>query len=245
MRSRGRFGRRLMTMPLFLLWGVAWGETWTGTLHDGSVIRVDPQTHKPMRHFGGGVAPLWNGVHRMEDGSVVIVREGEVVPTEGMIEAWGATGAPQKAFEHRYCDQLVRKTCGFHQECAVDQPCVVARQLLRMETDERRRAPIGAGVQPQTEASLRCQESLFDNDAFPVCGRARPNERETPCRALAEQVCGKENQCATAPACDPARQLLKMELDERLISSDPDSPTPTGLQCEAAQGRYFFAPCAH
>ncbi len=232
-----------LCLVLGATWGVAWAESWTGTLRDGSVIRVDPETHRPMRYYEGGVAPLWNGVHQLDDGSVVTVREGAAVPTEAMIRAWRGATAPPAAFAERYCDQLVRKACGFHQECSVDQPCVLARQLLRMESEERRRAPVAEGVRPATESSLRCHESLGNDGAFPRCAKARPNEKETPCRALVERVCGASSQCAKAPACDPASQLLKMELDERLVSADPDAPTPTGLQCEEVRDNEFFAPC--
>lgn len=223
--------------------GAAWGESWTGTLRDGSLIRVDPETRRPMRYYEGGVAPLWNGVHQLDDGSVVTVREGEAVPSESMMRAWRGAATPPAAFAERYCDQLVRKACGFHQECAVDQPCVLARQLLRMESDERRRAHIADGAHPTTESSLRCQESLPNDGSFPVCAKARPTDKETPCRALVERVCGASNQCAKAPACDPAHQLLKMELDERLVSANPDAATPTGLQCEEVKDNEFFAPC--
>ena len=243
MKSRRHTCLRLIGLPLFMVCAIAQAESWTGTLHDGSVIRVDPDSHRAMRYYGGGVAPLWDGTHRMEDGSVVIIRQGEAVPTESMIETWRTRGAPSTEFEHRYCDQLVRKVCGFHQECAVDQPCVLAQQLLRMETEERRRTPIASGPRPETESTARCQESLTDEKAFPVCGKARPNAKETPCRQLVERACGASNKCAKGPACDPARQLFAMELSERLASANPDAVTPTGVQCEEAQDNEFFAAC--
>lgn len=239
--GRGMLG--LMGVGLVLLGGGARGESWSGTLRDGSTLRVDPETHRPMRQYEGGTAPLWNGVHQLDDGSVVIVREGAAVPTEPMIRAWGSAGAPPSTLTDRYCDLLIRKACGFHQECSVDQPCVLARQLLRMETDELRRAPISAGAHPQTEASVRCHESLADEGGFPVCAKARPNDKETPCRILVERVCGASNQCAQGPACDPARQLLKMELEERLVGANPDALTPTGQQCEEVKDSEFFTPC--
>lgn len=242
-----RGGLQVGVWGLCLLMGAAGGpvqgDAWTGTLRDGSVIRVDPQTHRPMRYYEGGVAPLWNGVHQLDDGTAITVREGTAVPTESMLRSWRGSAIPPSTFAERYCDQLARKACGFHQECAVDQPCVLARQLLRMESEERRRAPIDEGVRPATESSLRCQESLGDDGAFPVCAKARPNEKETPCRVLVERVCGGASQCAQAPACDPARQLLRMELDERLVSADPDALTPAGVQCEEVRDNEFFALC--
>ena len=31
---------------------------------------------------------MWDGVHQLEDGSVVIVRQGTAVPTQRMLETW-------------------------------------------------------------------------------------------------------------------------------------------------------------
>jgi hypothetical protein len=57
-------------------------------LPDGTRVEVDTTTRKAWRVEGGERTPLWDGVHRMEDGSVVIVRDGTVVPNETMIQTW-------------------------------------------------------------------------------------------------------------------------------------------------------------
>ena len=217
--------------------------TWTGTLPDGSSLQVDPRTHRAMRHYEGGATRMWDGAHRLHDGSVVIIRDGQAVPTEQMIETWESGRGPAPEFEQRYCEQLVRKVCGFHEECATQQACTLAKQLLRFERDEQRRAPITAGVRPQTESGIKCNEALSEASRFPVCGNARPGDALTPCRKLVDHVCGKAHQCRDSPACDPARQLLQMELEERLASADPDSVTATGQECEKAVDTPFFKAC--
>jgi hypothetical protein len=222
--------------------GQAQAESWTGTLQDGSVLQVDPNTHRPMRYYEGGVAPMWDGTHRLEDGSVVIVRDGQVVPTEGMINTWTAEPGSEPRMRERYCEQLVRKACGFHNECSTAQPCVLANQLLRMEREQQRYAPPGSGPFPQTESSSECRDAL-SNPAFPSCKASRPDAEETPCKKLVDRVCGEDNRCARSPACDPARQLLQMETEERLESADPDAKTAMSVECEKARDNAFFKPC--
>jgi hypothetical protein len=233
----------LLGLPLWLAAsGFATAASWTGTLNDGSVIKVDPTTHRAMRYYNGGVAPLWNGTHRLEDGSVVIVHEGQAVPTEEMMGVWAAEPGAQPEMRERYCTQLVRKVCGFHGECGSAQACVLANQLLRMEGEEQRRKPPGAGAHPQTEASGQCIDAL-SNPAFSVCAAAAPGSKETTCRKLVKRVCGDGNECVGSSACDPARQLLQMETEERLESADPDAKTSVGVECEKAMANAFFKPC--
>jgi hypothetical protein len=216
--------------------------TWTGTLHDGTVLQVDPDTRRPMRYYNGGVAPLWDGAHQLEDGSVVIVREGEIVPTEGMLDTWKTQPGAEPTMRERYCEQLVRKVCGFNEECGASHTCSLARQLQRIEREEQRRAPMGSGPHPQTASTGECLNALT-NSAFPACKAAVPERKETACKKLVDRVCGKEYRCASSRACDAARQLLQMETEERLESADPDARTAMGAQCERASGNPYFKPC--
>jgi hypothetical protein len=194
-----------------------------------------------MRYYNGGASPLWDGTHRLEDGSVVIVRDGQAVPTESMMNSWAEPGSEPRLSE-RYCDQLVRKVCGFREECARSQSCVLARQLLSMEREQQRRAPMGSGPAPQTESSGECRDAL-SNPAFPICAASVNEGKETACKKLVDKVCGASNECDAGKACNPARQLLQMETEERLQSADPDALSPTGVQCEEAMDNAFFEPC--
>jgi len=232
----------LVAVVPILVAQAAVGGAWTGTLHDGSVLKVDPETRRPMRYDNGGTVLLWDGTHRLEDGSVVIVRDGAIVPTEGMLESWTAEPGAEPHMRGRYCEQLVRKTCGFNDECARGQPCVLARQLLRMEREEQRRAPFDSGLYPNTASTSECLDAMA-NAAFPACRDSKPDARETPCSKLVERVCGKDGRCASSPACDPARQLMQMETEERLESVDPDARTSTGAECEKMGDNAFFKPC--
>ncbi|MCG6859698.1 MAG: hypothetical protein LJE70_00175 [Chromatiaceae bacterium] len=206
------------------------------------MLKVDPGSRRAMRYFNGGVAPLWNGTHRLDDGSVVIVRDGQAVPTESMMNSWIGEPGSEPSMRERFCDQLVRKVCGFDNECSRTQPCVLARQLLSMEREQQRRAPVGVGPWPYTPSSSECQSAL-SNPAFPACAASTPTEQHTACKKLVDRVCGDSNQCESGKACNPARQLLQMESDERLQSADPQALTPTGAECEKAMTNAFFEAC--
>jgi hypothetical protein len=232
----------LVLAPFALTSGRVDAGSWTGTLQDGSVIKVDPGSQRAMRYYNGGVAPLWNGTHRLEDGSVVIVRDGQAVPTESMMNSWAGEPGSEPTMSERYCDQLVRKVCGFHDECSGSRPCALARQLLSMEREQQRRAPVGAGPWPQTPSSGECQAAL-SNPTFSACAASVPEARQTPCKKLVDRVCGPSGECNAGKACGPARQLLQMESDERLQSADPEAVTPTGAECEKAMTNTFFEPC--
>ncbi|WP_133512537.1 hypothetical protein [Candidatus Thiosymbion oneisti] len=217
-------------------------DPWTGTLQDGSRLKVDPDSHRAMRYYKGGVAPLWDGTHRLEDGSVVIIRDGQAIPTESMINSWAEEPGSEPGMGTRYCDQLVRKVCGFHDECRHGQPCILARQLLGMEREQQGRTPGAAAPWPLTPSAGECREAL-SNPAFPACDSSTPGSEQTACRKLVEKVCGEADQCEAHQACNPARQLLQMESDERLRSADPEALTPTGAECEKAMDNAFFEPC--
>ena len=61
-------------------------DDWGARLSDGSGVEVDASTHRAWRLEDGRRTPLWDGVHRLEDGSVVIVRDGVAVPNPDMLE---------------------------------------------------------------------------------------------------------------------------------------------------------------
>ncbi len=232
------WGRRLPLVLLLLIIlanGQVEAGSWTGTLQDGSVIRVDPGSRRAMRYYDGGVTPMWDGTHRLDDGSVIIVHDGQAVPTESMIDRWDAESRFDPSLRERYCEQLVRKVCGFHDECARDSHCLTAR---RMRGEARAQAPLGPPL--QTAASEACKDALQSPD-FPAC--APVGMQPSACRRLVDRVCGDRDQCKDAKACGPARQLLQLESEERLESADPDVRTPTGDECAKAMSNPFFAPC--
>jgi hypothetical protein len=218
-------------------------DTWRGDLQRGGSLYVDPDTHRAVQDYGGVQRPAWDGVHRLEDGSTVIIRDGIAVPTEEMYQAWGQGGKPEPTFAERYCDQLVRKTCGFDNACSTSAACLRARSLLADEAREQASLPITAGAHPLTATSERCRQALSDPE-LGACASLEAALGDSRCHALVEQVCGAQGECDGSQPCDAARQLLDMETEERLTNDDPGALSITGRQCIEAMGNPFFKPCA-
>lgn len=223
--------------PALIPSGIA-GEIWQGALQGGGVIQVDSLTRKPTLYYGGGSIPLWDGVHQLQDGGVVIVRDGVAVPGENMYHTWALETPSQAPVEAPPCERLVRKVCGFHSECHEAKPCVMTLQLKRLQQNELGQAPDGqvAG------ADQECQTGLSDTRLFPPCDQIAEG-KATPCNRLDGKVCGSKRQCHNTPACELTGQLLAMEREERLLSQDPHALTGSGQQCEEAMHNTFFTAC--
>jgi hypothetical protein len=238
--------RRLYAAGLLLVFGACCAplaaDNWQGRLQSGAGISVDPQTHRVLRDDGGNARPMWDGVHRLEDGSTIIVRDGIAIPTEQMYRAWKGEVRPRPAFEARFCNQLVRKTCGFDLGCNNSASCLRARSMLSDEARAQQSLPASAGVHPQTEAGERCRTALRD-PAFMTCASLESSLGDSRCRDLVDQVCGAERRCAGAGACDAAEQLLRMETEVRLENDDPSAPSSIGRQCVEAMSNDFFVAC--
>lgn len=228
---------------LVVVANTAAAEPWTGTLYGGGTLEVDPDSRRAVRYKNGAAVPMWDGTHRLDDGSVVIVRDGAAVPTEFMLDSWRAPPPMRPALAGRYCDQLVRKACGYDDACSFDESCVKARQFLRDEREEQRRMPLESGTRPRTTSSAKCAQGLTDDASFPACAQGMALQKDGPCDLLVLRVCGGGGACADSQSCDLARQLLGMEVEERLVGTDPNAPTSTGGQCREAVANPFFAPC--
>ncbi|QIK37094.1 hypothetical protein GWK36_02720 [Caldichromatium japonicum] len=108
---------------------------WGARLSDGARIEVESGTHRAWRLEAGQRAPLWDGVHRLEDGSVVIVRDGVAVPTEPMLRAWESPPPRQEETDERTlgpCSALIERVCGADGRCGETEPCRLARELLQI-----------------------------------------------------------------------------------------------------------------
>jgi hypothetical protein len=208
-------------------------EPWTGTLPDGSQLRVDPNTRRAVRDQGGAARPMWDGVHRMDDGSVVIIRDGTAVPTTQMMETWQGPLEGKEAQAGAECDRLVQRVCGPEDACGQAAPCISARKLRDAAASPAPGGTPDAGQQA-------CAQALID-PAFPVCTEVARGAKATDCARLVERVCGADGRCSKSPACDAARQLLGMESEER--AGDPRAMTSTGDQCRQAMANPFFKPC--
>jgi hypothetical protein len=223
--------------------GICAAETWYGRVQGGPEVMVDPDTRRAVGVIDGQQRPLWDGVHRLEDGSSVIIRDGIAVPTEPMFERWEGVAKPEPIYASRYCNQLVRKTCGFDNACNTAGACLRARTLLGEEAREQRQLTDAGFGYPQTAASECCRDALEDPE-FPACATLAGSTGNSRCRDLVERVCGKDSACDDSQACDAARQLQAMETQERLTNADPSALSLTGRQCLEAMSNAFFEPCA-
>ena len=145
---------------------------WSSTLEDGSTVTVDPDSNRATVNRNGVSTPLWNGVHRMQDGSSLIVNHGIAVPTESIMESRRVPPPKTEEWEdvniigYSPCEQLVRQVCGQQDQCADAEACDPARQLLVMEQQER-----SASSNPNlmTYTSGQCQNAIKDRDYFGRC----------------------------------------------------------------------------
>jgi len=232
----------------WLLAGTAFaqGPAWQGHLKDGSLIQVDPTTWRPtVTTPQGATSQLWDGVHRLEDGSTVTVRSGVIVPTRQMLEPPLPVPLPAEVETAPPCLVLQRKTCGLHDECKDQESCSHATQLVKIERDEQLEARASSPTSYRgLESTRQCEQALADEEFFKACNRPQRGSVATPCERLADKVCGRSGLCDAKPACGPARQLLDTEHDERAASPYPDALTASSGQCtQALQDKEFFLPC--
>lgn len=235
-------GILLLTLLGLLLPVSASAQPWQSRLQGGSEVSVDPNTRRAVGTINGRQRPLWDGVHRLEDGSTLIVRDGIAVPTAPMVQQWDARSKPEPAFQYHYCKQLVRKTCGFDEGCDSSDACLRARSLVGDEAREQLALDQRRTADAQTATGERCQQALSD-PSFPACESPTDHADNNRCQALVERVCGAEDGCLSSPACDAAKQLQVLEAEERLVNADPSALSLTGGQCLEAMTNAFFEPC--
>lgn len=212
-------------------------------LQDGSSFSVDPVTQKAIRLDEPGT-PLWDGVHRLNDGSVMIVRDGVVISGGTMQETSTEQAEIVPAAEDEYkispCIQLSINSCGFNGECKDSTACLTARQLVNLELEEKLRGVTDIGV----STTDQCREALTDHETFAICQTTTPSALQTPCSQLTAHVCGFKDQCADSEACEAARQLQSMELEERKLSRHRGRLSHSSLQClEGVKNSDYFKPC--
>lgn len=237
-------------------------SVWQSQLRDGSRVQVDPRTRRPVVTTPEGVTTqLWDGVHRMQDGSTVTVRSGVAVrsPRGGATPApsqvatspeFGESEAPFLAHAANdpatACLMLLRKTCGLHDECRDQESCGHARQLYGFARDEAAEGARGGsrlgGLAPET--ARQCEQALADETLFKRCALPQRGAVPTPCERLVDRVCGDRGACDASPACGPSKQLAEREYKERAASQYPDALTAASGECnQALQDREFFVPC--
>ncbi len=181
---------------------------------------------------------MWDGVHYLDNGSMVIIRDGTAVPTQQMLETWDSGPAPRAVQASPECERLVQRVCGPQDACGQVGPCLEARKLLQHAVPDAAESSEGAA----RDSEEVCANALSD-PAFPVCTQVARGAAVSDCGRLVERVCGSDGRCAKSPACDPARQLLGLESEERAAGGDPRALTATGDQCREAMANPFFEAC--
>jgi len=221
------------------------GQSWTKGLERGGVVKIDPTTNKATIYDDRGSAQLWDGTHRLENGSVIIVEDGIVRSGggEGPSSSLPVTSEPGiSQAGSSTCVELVIKVCGFNGECRDTKACSPARQLMQLEKEEAWQTR----SQGPNQTSAECRKALSNENYFARCENQQVSDAPTSCEKLVSRVCGDDAKCSGAPGCPPARQLLAMETQERLASRETDRPTYTSRKCEEAlKGSDFFNQCDH
>ena len=262
-----------MVLAVCLLFTAApqWSQAagWSAPLVGGGEVRVDPRTNRATVLRGGVETQLWDGSHRLQDGSTIIIRSGQAVPNAAILGSRRLPGQAERPRAEQWvgvpivgyspCERLVRRVCGLSQECSSVQACEPARQLLGMEQQERK-----ANDNPNymTHASGQCQEADQDKAFFVSCGQAIPGQAvlspgqtgevdghrpPSACELLVDKVCGLQGDCSAQTACHAAQQLLQMA---RETSADQGGGTGSGLNpteplcVEALSDEGFFKPCS-
>ena len=165
--------RLLLAMVLALSVTTVTAAGWTAGMQGGGTVTVDPDTGRATVTRDGVTSSLWNGVHRLQDGSVLIVNHGEVVPGEHAASPPRQLPPPDtadwedvKIVGYSPCERLARQVCGRHNECAAVEACRSSQQLLAMEQDERTRADDGSRM---TYTSGQCLGASKDMEYFSAC----------------------------------------------------------------------------
>jgi len=180
--------------------GQAWPEggsqaPWQGQLRGGGQVLVDPRTNRAVvRRPDGYETQLWDGVHRLSDGTELTVRDGRVVPNQEMMRRRDFTPEPaltgepvpnpgiegpttspdlkppqSAVLDSSHCAVLVRQACGPDDACAEETKCSAAHQLVDMAAEEKARS---ADPQALTGTELKCREALTDSFFAPCEGAA-------------------------------------------------------------------------
>lgn len=229
----------------------ALADSWDTELGTGQQISIDPTTNRAEIQSGVGRGrPLWDGVHRLSDGSTITIRSGVVVPNEALQTYQPSPVAPtqQTAEEGAItpqwpersrgsCDELLLKCCGLYQRCAGRESCALARQLRTLQHQSE-----GAARDDADWAEQRCREALKDENTFTACDREPPLET-VACRELLDRVCSGRPRCDNSPSCQTAQELFDLEQAalEKGAKAELELIQPRCVEVLADHA--FFPPC--
>ncbi len=153
---------------------------WTGRLQGGGDVQVDPYTNRATVTRNGLETQLWDGAHRLEDGSTITIRSGRIVPNVEILETRKGTPQPWEGaliVGFSPCERLVREVCGAEGQCANHPDCALVKQLLDMEEQEREAS---ASPNRMTYTSGQCQKVLADGTIFASCHKKSHATQKEP-----------------------------------------------------------------
>jgi hypothetical protein len=228
---------RQLIISLFLLLlapAVAAGWQPLPMTQQGHELRYDPQTSRVETRVNGQVRPMWDGVHRLENGQVLRIRNGIAVRDETVMQS---ESRPQSLRDEvSTCRRLVRRSCGLGGTCGHTESCRHASQLLGFHNEAKH--------SDRHKIELQCLEALDDTALFTPCPVPPGKSWGSACFDLVVKSCGTLGQCREAEGCDLARQLQQMEYDEKLMLIDTRQKSPTTHQCEEVfPDDEVFVPC--
>jgi hypothetical protein len=236
-------------------------------LNNGQPIVIDSATNRAVIMDGVGQGrPLWDGVHRLQDGTTITIRSGVAIPNaslgrqpslpapssdeSGVPEEAPSTPPASPAPDRRlldgftsgsphegHCDHLLLKTCGLHRTCGDADACQLAEQLRSMQ----RQSP-DPRLGNTGWAEGRCREALQDDAVFPACSREPPLQA-VACSALVHHLCANTHRCQRSELCRDASALLALEQS----ASERNAPGELVLvrqRCiDMLAEQAFFPPC--
>ncbi len=145
---------------------------WNARMLNGNEIVVDPDTNRATVTVHGVTTQLWEGTHRLQDGSVLIIRSGVAVPNKGILESRELPLPEPSEWEdapiigYSPCEKLVRRVCGKQGQCVDVTGCGPSQQLLSMEREEREASN---NTNLMTFTSGQCLKADRDKEYFASC----------------------------------------------------------------------------
>ncbi|KOR31440.1 hypothetical protein TI04_00875 [Achromatium sp. WMS2] len=206
-------------------------EVQTTSIH-GEAVSIDPNTNKPI--LTKTATPLWDGVHKLDNGTVITVKDGVVVPNTNLMPNDNSKPLTPTLSA---CTDLITKACGTKQGCANTQACSLAKQLKKLWEEAPYASFPGVANTGQTE----CQDGLLNPLLFPLC--QQDLEIPTLCKQLVTRSCGPNNECAATTACNAALQLQQLAITDTVETLDTSVIKNHDRDCGEAFENSFFATC--
>jgi hypothetical protein len=148
--------------------------SWSTRMLNGNEVVVDPNTNRATVNVDGVTTQLWEGTHRMQDGSVLIIRNGIAVPNKNILESRELPVPEPAEWEdlpivgYSPCEKLVRRVCGKEGQCVDAKDCDLSQQLLSMERQERETSN---NRNLMTYTSGQCLKADRDKEFFASCNQ--------------------------------------------------------------------------